>query len=126
MSVDDLRELYGIQVGSRSTPESNADTSNDYLSKTRSKRKRRRDYPEEVNEGEQNISENQNKRSEDLLDALQKSDDVARKTLASRPFLLFPSVKLREYQQIGLNWLVSLQCRRLNGKYKFMANLSFH
>mmetsp|Transcript_26925 Transcript_26925/g.61981 ORF Transcript_26925/g.61981 Transcript_26925/m.61981 type:complete len:301 (-) Transcript_26925:1084-1986(-) len=34
---------------------------------------------------------------------------------ASRPFLLSPWVKMREYQCAGLNWLVSLQRRRLNG-----------
>ena len=49
------------------------------------------------------------------LDVLEASAERARKTLASRPFLLAPWVKLREYQQTGLNWLVSLQSRRLNG-----------
>jgi hypothetical protein len=39
----------------------------------------------------------------------------APQTLASRPYLLAPWVKLRMYQQVGLNWLVSLQTRRLNG-----------
>jgi E1A-binding protein p400 len=33
----------------------------------------------------------------------------------TRPFLLASWVKLRNYQHIGLNWLVSLQSRRLNG-----------
>jgi hypothetical protein len=33
----------------------------------------------------------------------------------ARPFLLASWVKLRNYQHIGLNWLVSLQTRRLNG-----------
>jgi E1A-binding protein p400 len=33
----------------------------------------------------------------------------------TRPFLLASWVKLRNYQHIGLNWLVSLQTRRLNG-----------
>ncbi len=49
------------------------------------------------------------------LEALEASAERAQKTLASRPYLLTPWVKLREYQQIGLNWLVSLQSRRLNG-----------
>ena len=49
------------------------------------------------------------------LNALEASAERARKTLASRPYLLANWVKLREYQQIGLNWLVSLQSRRLNG-----------
>ena len=33
----------------------------------------------------------------------------------ARPYLLASWVKLRNYQRIGLNWLVSLQTRRLNG-----------
>lgn len=49
------------------------------------------------------------------MDALEASAELARRTRASRPFLLAPWVKLREYQQIGLNWLVSMQTRRLNG-----------
>ena len=35
--------------------------------------------------------------------------------IVSRPFLIPPRVKLREYQHLGLSWLVSLQTRRLNG-----------
>ena len=49
------------------------------------------------------------------MKALEASAVKARETLASRPFLLAPWVKLRKYQQVGLNWLVSLQSRRLNG-----------
>ena len=49
------------------------------------------------------------------LNALEASAERARKTLATRPFLLSSWVKLRRYQQVGLNWLVSLQSRRLNG-----------
>jgi SNF2 family DNA or RNA helicase len=49
------------------------------------------------------------------MKALEASAMEARETLATRPFLLAPWVKLRKYQQIGLNWLVSLQSRRLNG-----------
>ena len=36
-------------------------------------------------------------------------------SIVSRPFLIPPRVKLREYQHVGLSWLVSLQTRRLNG-----------
>lgn len=35
--------------------------------------------------------------------------------MLTRPFLLASWVKLRAYQHIGLNWLVSIQTRRLNG-----------
>lgn len=49
------------------------------------------------------------------LQVLHASEERARSTVASRPFLISKWVKLREYQQIGLNWLVSIQGRRLNG-----------
>jgi hypothetical protein len=55
---------------------------------------------------------------DDGIDAMKKlelSAESAWRTRASRPFLIPSRVKLREYQQIGLNWLVSLQSRRLNG-----------
>jgi SNF2 family DNA or RNA helicase len=46
---------------------------------------------------------------------LEVAEEEARVTRATRPFLIALWVKLREYQQIGLNWLVSIQTRRLNG-----------
>lgn len=51
----------------------------------------------------------------DAIDKFEASADLARRTVASRPFLIPACVKLREYQHIGLNWLVSMQSRRLNG-----------
>ena len=51
----------------------------------------------------------------DVLKALEKSEATARETMVSRPFLISSWVKLRAYQQVGLNWLVSTQGRRLNG-----------
>lgn len=52
---------------------------------------------------------------DDALATIEQRAQLAENTIASRPFLLSAWVKLREYQQIGLNWLVSLQSRRLNG-----------
>ncbi|KAL7531374.1 hypothetical protein ACHAXR_005109 [Thalassiosira sp. AJA248-18] len=49
------------------------------------------------------------------LESLAASDTKARETMITRPFLLASWVKLRAYQHIGLNWLVSIQSRRLNG-----------
>lgn len=46
---------------------------------------------------------------------LAAADARARETDVARPFLLDNSVKLRLYQQAGLNWLVSMHERRLNG-----------
>ena len=49
------------------------------------------------------------------LTSLEASDTRARETMLTRPFLLASWVKLRAYQHVGLNWLVSIQTRRLNG-----------
>ena len=49
------------------------------------------------------------------LQTLNEMEEKLRKTLATRPFLMSSWVHMREYQQIGLNWLVSIQSRRLNG-----------
>jgi SNF2 family DNA or RNA helicase len=46
---------------------------------------------------------------------LESSDLVARSVHVERPFVLSKNLELREYQHIGLNWLVSLHERRLNG-----------
>lgn len=52
-----------------------------------------------------------------IMEKLQSSETRARELNVTRPFLLSSWVKLRPYQQIGLNWLVSLHSRRLNGNY---------
>lgn len=59
-------------------------------------------------------------KGESLVKALELSEIRARETHVTRPFLLSSWVKLRPYQQIGLNWLVSLQSRRLNGKRNYL------
>ena len=51
----------------------------------------------------------------EALSALEQYAELAKSTMATRPFLLARWVKLREYQQVGLNWLISMQSRRLNG-----------
>ena len=97
----------------------------------RSKRKREEEEEETMDVGEfkqgfveenKKVKTSNNKSNEeeedatvDVLEALEESEAKARQTVVSRPFLLAPWVKLREYQQIGLNWLVSTQGRRLNG-----------
>ncbi|CAM9932044.1 unnamed protein product, partial [Phaeothamnion confervicola] len=49
------------------------------------------------------------------LRRLEAADEAARSVHVPRPFLLAPGLRLREYQHVGLNWLVSLHERRLNG-----------
>ena len=61
----------------------------------------------EVDEPEENF--------DDALHRLEAADDLARSIHVERSFLLSSKLSLREYQQTGLNWLVSLHERRLNG-----------
>jgi HSA len=89
---------------------------------TRPRRKRKHDGGDEAHSiksgrtgSNHGHPKTQSDSAQDALMALDQSVDRARTTLASRPFLLSSWVKMREYQQIGLNWLVSLQARRLNG-----------
>jgi len=102
MSIKELKAHYSL-----------ADDSTDnsgHFERNELRRKRRKiEKKNDSNQTEEQMSSNE------LLQALQRSDTIARKTVATRPFLLSPWVKLREYQQIGLNWLVSMQSRRLNG-----------
>ena len=49
------------------------------------------------------------------LQRLDAADQMARSIHVDRPFLLAKRLSLREYQHVGLNWLVSLHERRLNG-----------
>jgi hypothetical protein len=49
------------------------------------------------------------------IKSLEYADEKARNTAVSRPYLIPSWVKLRKYQHVGLNWLVSIQTRRLNG-----------
>jgi E1A-binding protein p400 len=43
------------------------------------------------------------------------SHDGDKRRKLERPFLLAPFLKLREYQEIGIEWLVSMYDKRLNG-----------
>ena len=49
------------------------------------------------------------------LKRLEVADEAARSVHVERPFVLSKKLALREYQHVGLNWLVSLHERRLNG-----------
>ena len=85
-------------------------------------RKRKRDEqageesaPSETGEDEESDSDGDSLDAGKALDALEASAEKARTTQVTRPYLLSSWVKLREYQQIGLNWLVNMAERRLNG-----------
>jgi E1A-binding protein p400 len=52
---------------------------------------------------------------DDALNRLEAADLAARSIQVERPYVLSKKMTLREYQHVGLNWLVSLHERRLNG-----------
>ncbi|GKZ00379.1 hypothetical protein MPSEU_000990900 [Mayamaea pseudoterrestris] len=99
MSIEELRERYLHSAGDRDEDSASINQSDSDTSSTCS----------------DDIDSADADEADAAMQALEASSELARHTLASRPFLLSSWVKLREYQQIGLNWLVSLQTRRLNG-----------
>ena len=118
MSVEELRAMY---AGAESDDEvvQSESTEMDVEEGRHSSGKRKRESDDD-SDGDAEISprELETETSDDglaALNALEASAERARQTLATRPYLLASWVKMREYQQIGLNWLVSLQSRRLNG-----------
>ena len=106
MSTEELRRLYyGLDAD-----EDVADTS------TQKPEKRKH---EEADDSDNGKSSKKTKNNSDegivALQSLAASDEKARQTMLTRPFLLASWVKLRAYQKVGMNWLVSTQSRRLNG-----------
>ena len=117
MSVEELRAMYSGAAEEDAT--SDNDTSGDDQKEDASKRKR---GDSETSQAGTHNAHKRAKKDESsgveeapAFTALEKSTELAKNTLATRPFLLANWVKLREYQQVGLNWLVSMQSRRLNG-----------
>lgn len=117
MSIEELRAMYSGGLDNNTEPDDRP-IEGDF----RNISKRKRDRVNDDDESEEGLrkrgAEDTGTTSDDglaALNALEASAQKAQQTLASRPFLLAPWVKLRHYQQVGLNWLVSLQSRRLNG-----------
>ncbi|KAL3922931.1 MAG: hypothetical protein SGILL_001944 [Bacillariaceae sp.] len=131
MSVEELRAMYAGMDGSAVDSDddkmdvdegasSRQDTNGDSKKRRSRRQKRKRDssWNQQESGDESGVGEASGAESDEgaaALSALEASAEKARQTLASRPFLIAPWVKLRMYQQVGLNWLVSLQTRRLNG-----------
>ena len=99
---EQLRSMYN--VGDESIHDSST-----------SANKRKREDHSDICQRKQSRMGKRSDAGKEALDVLEDSAEKAQQTKASRPFILSPSVKLREYQQTGLNWLVSMQTRRLNG-----------
>ena len=126
MSVEELRAMYAgmeeeKEAVEQEAEESESESGEPKSSPRRSKRRRTHDDDDGgSDEGRKKQKAEMDKSSktesgDEALDKLEASAELARRTRVSRPFLIPSWVKLREYQQIGLNWLVSLQSRRLNG-----------
>jgi hypothetical protein len=118
MSVEELRAMYA-GAESDDDVEQSESTEMDVEKGRQSAGKRKRESDDDSDgDAEKTPQEPETETSDDglaALNALEASAERARQTLATRPYLLASWVKMREYQQIGLNWLVSLQSRRLNG-----------
>ena len=135
--IEELRAMYGAMGNGEGRESVGADAlsvDNNVVVSSSSKRKRKRHDDEDGDEMDDEPPEadfatdgtvlttkkamlsNEKTKDEnvDILKAVEESEERARQTMVTRPFLLAPWVKLREYQQIGLNWLVSTQGRRLN------------
>ena len=125
MSVEELRAMYAKMESTSENDEApdemevDEESSVTHSAENISKRRRKGSDNSVVSENNKKQRENPTDEESDdgetALNALEASAERARKTLASRPYLLANWVKLRKYQQVGLNWLVSLQARRLNG-----------
>ena len=118
VSIGELREMYARVQEDVSSVDEKMNEADGHKQDRTGFTKRKRDVIESENSSKKTKSENSEPTRDDGLEALQAleaSAQRAQQTLASRPFLLAPWVKLRHYQQVGLNWLVSLQSRRLNG-----------
>ena len=112
VSVEELRARY-LKMAQEATSEEENEVDEDLESSQ--KRRRVHDVESSSKKAKIDAESDTGDDGRAALDALEASAEKARQTLATRPFLLKSWVKLREYQQIGLNWLVSLQSRRLNG-----------
>jgi E1A-binding protein p400 len=110
MSIEELRAIY-CNNRDRDDDESSVESNDNEVLK---KRKHKNSLIQENKKSKLSLLEDEDKGAE-ALRSLEIADAKARNTMVSRPYLLSSWVKLREYQQVGLNWLVSVQTRRLNG-----------
>jgi hypothetical protein len=117
MPVEELRKMYQEMSDKQdSVASSSIEPDNSTISSS-AVTKRPLEESDQDGSKKQKVEETEDSAEAGLaaLNALEASAERAKGTLASRPFLLSGWVKLRLYQQVGLNWLVSLQSRRLNG-----------
>ena len=112
MSIDELRALYA------NMDEDDSGDNDSSIEVSEINEKLQNEYPgqrpsTEVEEASDDAPTHDKSSDGDNEGALVTTP--ANEAMLTRPFLLASWVKLRAYQQIGLNWLVSIQTRRLNG-----------
>jgi E1A-binding protein p400 len=110
MSIEELRAMY-----CRNPDDDNDERSVELNESELSKKRKHENSVVPENKKPKSSPKEDEDRGAEALRSLEIADAKARNTMVSRPYLLSPWVKLREYQQVGLNWLVSIQARRLNG-----------
>jgi E1A-binding protein p400 len=129
LSMEELRHKYNVEsiassVNGSTNPVQQPNTDESKVNRRNKRRRNRNEGMSDKGEDddEENIQTKQQKTMDDdmeegalVLDRLEASAQIYQTTRASRPYLIPSWVKLREYQHTGLNWLVSLQSRRLNG-----------
>jgi len=117
MPIEQLRAMYANQDDDMAENDDGSSTSShesiDHIETdddTQESKKRKLHSENEKLEEEEELDE-----GAAAMKSLEYADAKARNTAVSRPYLLSSWVKLRKYQHVGLNWLVSIQARRLNG-----------
>ena len=112
MSVEELRAMYLNENANQSSTDQEAEDSESLQQsldeQNESESKKRKADPDKSADGEDDTGAA-------AIRSLEYADAKARNTAVTRPYLLSSWVKLRKYQHVGLNWLVSIQTRRLNG-----------
>ena len=110
----------GSECAQGEPSEMDVDDGNDHDVPSKSDRKRRgADDDDDSDSGSSSTKRPKHDKGDEgisALESLNASETRARETMITRPFLLSGWVKLRAYQQIGLNWLVSLQTRYVHSK----------
>ena len=120
MSIDQLRAMYAnipdqFSDDEEEEEEEDSDDEDDTTQMSVETPKSQNSASRGAEEGKVSEGSTTVESSSNALARLGDADEFARSLSVERPFTLAKTLKLRKYQQIGLNWLVSLHERRLNG-----------
>ena len=128
MSIEELRAMYANMEDNQTDDDEgdddmdvdeHDDEDENILQTNSQKEKRQISFGDVITDadknGEMQLVKAGVEKGDDALKRLEAADEEARSIYVELPFLLSANLKLREYQHVGLNWLVSLHERRLNG-----------